>query len=104
MVQEQEYYSQYISFVPALLAGLNTALIMAVGGFSIMDGLMSIGIFIAFQSLMGSFQEPVGNIVNISQGIQLAQSQMMKVRDVWRYPAPEGSSPCKTLSNTAIIF
>lgn len=90
MVQKQEYYSQYISFVPALLAGLNTALIMAVGGFSIMDGLMSIGIFVAFQSLMSSFQEPVGNIVNISQGIQLAQSQMMKVRDVWRYPAPEG--------------
>ena len=91
MVQKQEYYSQYISFVPALLAGLNTALIMAVGGFSIMDGLMSIGIFVAFQSLMSSFQEPVGNIVDMSQGIQLAQSQMMKVRDVWRYPVPEAA-------------
>lgn len=90
MGQRQEYYSQFISFVPAMLSGLNTAIIMAVGGFSIMDGLMSVGIFVAFQSLMSSFQEPVGKITGMSQNIQQTHAQMKKIDDVFRYPvAPE---------------
>ena len=90
MAQTQEYYSQFISFVPAMLSGLNTAIIMAVGGFSIMDGLMSVGIFVAFQSLMSNFQEPVNKITGMSQNIQQTHAQMKKIDDVFRYPvAPE---------------
>jgi len=90
MGQRQEYYSQFISFVPAMLSGLNTAIIMAVGGFSIMDGLMSVGIFVAFQSLMSNFQAPVNKITGMSQNIQQTHAQMKKIDDVFRYPvAPE---------------
>ncbi|MBR3745359.1 MAG: NHLP family bacteriocin export ABC transporter peptidase/permease/ATPase subunit [Selenomonadaceae bacterium] len=90
MAQRQEYYSQFISFVPAMLSGLNTAIIMAVGGFSIMDGLMSVGIFVAFQNLMSSFQDPVNKITGMSQNIQQTHAQMKKIDDVFRYPvAPE---------------
>ena len=86
MAQRQEYYSQFINFVPAALAGINSAIIMAEGSFSIMDGLMSVGIFVAFQSLMQNFQAPVGRITAMSQDIQQASSQMMKINDVYRYP------------------
>lgn len=86
MVQRQEYYSQFINLVPAVLAGINAAIIMAEGAFSIMDGLMSIGIFVAFQSLMQSFQSPIGRITGMSQDIQETSSQMMKINDVYRYP------------------
>ncbi len=37
---------------------VNGALIMTIGGFSIMEGAMTAGMFMAFQSLMGSFQAP----------------------------------------------
>lgn len=87
MAQNREYYSQYISFIPGVLSGVNTALIMAVGGFEIMDGFMTIGIFVAFQSLMGNFQAPISRIVGMTQMIQQTQSQMMKIDDVLRYPA-----------------
>ena len=86
MAQRQEYYGQFINFVPAALAGINSALIMAEGAFSIMDGLMSIGIFVAFQSLMHNFQAPVGRITAMSQDIQQVSSQMLKIDDVYRYP------------------
>lgn len=89
MTQRMEFYSQFIAFVPAMLSGLNTAVIMAVGGFSIMDGLMSVGIFVAFQNLMSNFQAPVGKITGMSQNIQQTHSQMMKIRDVYRYPLLE---------------
>ena len=89
MSQKQEYYSQFINFVPAALSGVNGAVVMSEGGFSIMDGLMSVGIFVAFQNLMSNFQAPVNRITSMSQDIQQASSQMMKINDVYRYPLDE---------------
>lgn len=48
--QKIELAGQIFLLVPALLTGLNTAILMAVGGFQIMDGLMTAGIFMAFQN------------------------------------------------------
>ena len=98
MTQRQEYYSQFINFVPAALGGVNGAIIMAEGGFSIMDGLMSVGIFVAFQSLMQNFQMPVERITTMSQDIQQTSSQMMKINDVYRYPLdPEKTLTAETM-------
>ena len=98
MAQRQEYYSQFINFVPAALGGVNGAIIMAEGGFSIMDGLMSVGIFVAFQSLMQNFQMPVERITAMSQDIQHTSSQMMKINDVYRYPLdPEKTLTAETM-------
>ena len=98
MAQRQEYYSQFINFVPAALGGVNGAIIMAEGGFSIMDGLMSVGIFVAFQSLMQNFQAPVERITAMSQDIQQTSSQMMKINDVYRYPLdPEKTLTAETM-------
>jgi len=98
MAQRQEYYSQFINFVPAALGGVNGAIIMAEGGFSIMDGLMSVGIFVAFQSLMQNFQMPVERITTMSQDIQQTSSQMMKINDVYRYPLdPEKTLTAETM-------
>lgn len=98
MAQRQEYYSQFINFVPAALGGVNGAIIMAEGGFSIMDGLMSVGIFVAFQSLMQNFQMPVERITAMSQDIQQTSSQMMKINDVYCYPLdPEKTLTAETM-------
>ena len=97
MAQKQEYYSQFINFVPAALGGINGAIVMSEGGFSIMDGLMSVGIFVAFQSLMQNFQAPIGRITSMSQDIQQASSQMMKINDVYRYPPDEAARCLETV-------
>ncbi|MDR3331073.1 MAG: ATP-binding cassette domain-containing protein, partial [Synergistaceae bacterium] len=77
--------AQMMSLAPALLGGINTALIMIVGGFGIMDGLMSTGVFIAFRSLMGNFQEPVTKLLGLMQSLQSTEMQMQKLNDVKRY-------------------
>ncbi len=83
--QKIQILSQTTTMLPLLLSGVNSALIMTVGGFSIMDGLMTAGIFTAFQSLMGSFQAPFGRILGLGSTLQTTEMQMQRLDDVRRY-------------------
>ena len=65
--QDTALWSMSVNLLPTLLGGINGALIMTFGGFSIMDGAMTAGMFMAFQSLMGSFQAPVGALQHCKQ-------------------------------------
>jgi NHLM bacteriocin system ABC transporter peptidase/ATP-binding protein len=84
-MQRVNLSAQMMTVAPSFLNGLNTALIMLVGGFSIMDGLMSSGIFIAFRGLMGSFLGPVTKLLGLAQTLQTTETQMRKLNDVRRY-------------------
>ena len=84
-VQEVELSTLTMSMAPAFFNGLNVALIMLVGGFNIMDGLMSSGIFMAFRSLMSNFQEPVMKLLGLAQALKTTEVQMRKLNDVRRY-------------------
>lgn len=102
--QEIAVLSQTTSMVPMLLSGLNGALIMTIGGFSIMEGAMTAGIFMAFQSLMGNFQTPFNNLVGLGQELQSTEMQMQRLNDVRKYeidrlnyPAETPDFPCKAL-------
>lgn len=94
-LQEIELNAQTLMLAPILLSGLNTAAIMAVGGFQIMDGLMTAGIFVAFQNLMGKFQEPVTNLVSLGQTLQTTQMQMQRLDDVLLYKIDEHNYPAE---------
>ena len=92
-LQNIEITSQAVMLAPTFLTGLNTAVIMAVGGFQIMDGVMTAGIFVAFQNLMGKFQEPLNNLINLGQSLQTTQMQMQRLDDVARYRIDEVNYP-----------
>ena len=61
------------------------ALIMTLGGFSIMEGAMTAGMFMAFQNLMGSFQAPVNALLGLGSTLQTTEMQMQRLNDVRRY-------------------
>lgn len=83
--QESQILSQTTTMLPLLLSGVNAALIMTVGGFSIMDGVMTAGVFVAFQNLMGRFQEPMNRLLELGQSLQSVEMQMRRLDDVYRY-------------------
>ncbi len=85
VTQEINVSSQIMLTVPILLNGVITALIMAFGGFQIMDGLMTVGIFMAFRNLMGNFQAPVEKLMGLTQSLQSTEAMMQKLDDVLRY-------------------
>ena len=83
--QETAMWRMEFNLLPTLLGGLNGALIMTIGGFSIMDGAMTVGTFMAFQSLMGNFQAPVGKLLGLNETLQTTEMQMHRLDDVRRY-------------------
>ena len=83
--QETALWAMSVKLLPTLLAGINGALIMTVGGFSIMEGAMTAGMFMAFQHLMGSFQAPVNALVGLGATLQATEMQMQRLNDVRAY-------------------
>ena len=83
--QEATLWQMTATIVPTLLGGINGALIMTLGGFSIMDGAMTAGMFMAFQNLMGSFQAPVNALLGLGSTLQSTEMQMHRLDDVRRY-------------------
>ena len=71
--------------LPLLLGGLNSALIMTVGGFSIMEGIMTAGIYMAFNNLIAKFHEPVQKLLSLGNVLQNTEMQMRRLDDVRRY-------------------
>ena len=83
--QDVTLWSMTATIIPTLLGGINGALIMTFGGFSIMDGAMTAGMFMAFQNLMGSFQAPVNALLGLGSTLQTTEMQMQRLNDVRRY-------------------
>ena len=83
--QDVAIWQMTATIIPTLLGGINGALILTLGGFSIMDGLLTAGMFTAFQSLMGSFQAPVNALLGLGSTLQSTEMQMQRLNDVQKY-------------------
>ncbi|MBU1055151.1 MAG: NHLP family bacteriocin export ABC transporter peptidase/permease/ATPase subunit [Proteobacteria bacterium] len=84
--QQLAVSSQLLSLVPPFLASLNTVVILGIGGARVMDGYLSMGMLVAFQSLMSSFMQPVNHMVNLGSTLQETQADMNRLDDVQSYP------------------
>lgn len=93
--QEAALWSMSVKMLPTLLGGINGALIMTIGGFSIMEGAMTAGMFMAFQSLMGNFQAPVNALVGLGSTLQTTEMQMQRLNDVRAYEVDSLNFPSK---------
>ncbi|HEY6323905.1 MAG TPA: NHLP family bacteriocin export ABC transporter peptidase/permease/ATPase subunit [Thermoanaerobaculia bacterium] len=88
--QELERYTQVLDAVPPLLAAVNSAVILGVGGWRVIHGALSLGGLVAFQLLMAAFITPVGRLVSLGGKLQLAEGDMNRLDDVLRYPVDGG--------------
>jgi len=83
--QELNASSLALSGIPPILAALNGAAIIGIGGVNVMDGVLTMGMLLAFQTLMLSFEEPVNRVLGLGQRFQELQADVARLDDVLRY-------------------
>ncbi|MGD9154892.1 MAG: NHLP family bacteriocin export ABC transporter peptidase/permease/ATPase subunit [Bacillota bacterium] len=84
--QEIGVSTQYLAAVPAFLTGLTNAAVLILGARRILDGYLTVGMLVAFQSLMASFLNPVTELVNLGSRFQEVKGDMSRLDDVLKYP------------------
>lgn len=87
--QELGVSTQYLSAIPAFLSTLTNTVVLVLGGFLIFEGEMTIGMLVAFQSLMASFMQPVTGLVGLGSRLQEMEGDMNRIDDVLKYPVDE---------------
>src|SRR5262249_53506414 len=75
-----------VTVVPALIATANTGLILLVGGLRVADGALSLGLLVAFQTLLSALSGPVTQLTNLGERLQDITADMTRLRDVEQYP------------------
>ena len=79
-----------LSVVPTMLAALNSAILLGLGGWQILAGHMTPGGFIAFQWLAAGFIRPMTELVSVGALAQELQGDMNRLDDVMSYPEDAG--------------
>ncbi len=74
------------SVLPALLGGVSSNLVLGIGGLSIMDGALTMGMFLAFQALMSQFMGPVSGLLGMVDSVNNLQGALARLDDVTRFP------------------
>ncbi|MSQ66566.1 MAG: NHLP family bacteriocin export ABC transporter peptidase/permease/ATPase subunit [Gammaproteobacteria bacterium] len=89
VVSEQEVarVGLFLGSLPGLLSALNLLLVLGLGGLRVIDGQLSLGQLVAFQSLVASFMGPVMALVGLAAKLQEAKGDMNRLDDVTQYPA-----------------
>ncbi|MEG4216311.1 NHLP family bacteriocin export ABC transporter peptidase/permease/ATPase subunit [Microcoleus sp. Pol14C6] len=84
--QELALPTQILSILPAFLTALAATAILVVGGLRVMNGGLSIGMLIAYQSLTQQFLRPVNNLVNFGSTLQELEADLNRLDDVLQNP------------------
>jgi len=84
--QKLGYTMEFLSSVPGFLNQLTSALILGTGGLLIINGELTIGGLVAFQSLMGHFTGPLQQLLGFGSQIEQIHGDLDRLDDVLRHP------------------
>ncbi|MEH1944907.1 MAG: NHLP family bacteriocin export ABC transporter peptidase/permease/ATPase subunit [Nostoc sp.] len=91
--QELGITNQVLGILPVFLTSLSSLSVLFIGSLRVMDGHLSIGMLIAFQSLITSFLTPVNSLVSFGSMLQELEGDLNRLDDVLQNPTdPEGEN------------
>jgi len=80
------FSSTFVEVFPTLFSGIILAVILGIGGLRVIEGALTLGGLIAFQSLMASFSAPIAALVNLAGNFQTIKGGVERLEDVYNYP------------------
>ncbi|MCU0567378.1 MAG: NHLP family bacteriocin export ABC transporter peptidase/permease/ATPase subunit [Oculatellaceae cyanobacterium Prado106] len=98
--QELNLANQKLSLLPSLLTSLSNVFLLAVGGWLIVQGEITIGMLLAFQLLTTSFLNPVNNLVRFGSTLQELEGNLLRLDDVLDNPTDTALDPPQISSQT----
>ena len=78
-----------LTVVPPLLAAANSGLVLLIGGLRAVEGSISVGMLVAFQTLLSGLSRPVTQLTNLGERLQDITADLSRLSDVERYPVAE---------------
>jgi ABC-type bacteriocin/lantibiotic exporter with double-glycine peptidase domain len=89
--QELGVSSNLLDTLPTLLSGLTSAAVLGIGGLRVIEGSLTLGGLVAFQSLMASFTGPIATLVNQVGSFQTIKGGLERLEDVYNYPLDDAT-------------
>jgi NHLM bacteriocin system ABC transporter peptidase/ATP-binding protein/NHLM bacteriocin system ABC transporter ATP-binding protein len=71
--------------MPPMLSLAMTAAVLGIGGGRVIDGILSVGALLAFQTLLAQFSRPFGDLVGLGSSVQLLQAELARLDDVQQH-------------------
>lgn len=84
--QELGLQDRLSAALPPLLSALTNASVLAIGGMRVMQGELSLGMLIAFQSLMVQFLRPINDLVGLGNTLQELAGNLDRLDDLLGNP------------------
>ena len=78
---------------------MNTIAILALGSFRVINGEMTVGTLVAYQTLMTFFTQPVIKLVNLGSTLQEIEGDMNRIDDVLRYKTGQSQEMRSEIKN-----
>lgn len=78
--------NHYLGLIPSLVSALSNAAVLIVGVSLTMQGEFTVGMVMAFQGFLTSFNSPAAELISAGQTIQEMRTDMERVEDVMEYP------------------
>ena len=106
--QELGGATQLLAVVPTSLSVISTAAILILGATFVMQGQITLGALVAFQSLLASFTGPINRLVGLGGLLQEVGSNLFSLDDVLRNPLDDAvgaglrPAPTNPASNTRL--
>lgn len=76
---------QVLLVIPPAVTTLTTAAVLGLGGWYVMDGSITAGTLVAFQSLLTSFLTPINDVISLFGEVQRLKGDMTRLDDVLQY-------------------
>ena len=77
-----------LAVVPAVLAAVNTSVLLSVGSYRVLSGTLSVGVLLAMQGLIAMMNRPVASLTALGSQLQDMSADLSRLRDVENYPLP----------------
>lgn len=84
---------EYLSLAQIVSKTVTDSIVLIYGGYLIIQGDMTIGTLMAFQTVMAGFIGPVGDLTQMGSSIQQLRGDINRLDDVYRYPVDEQFDP-----------